>query len=198
MLSQLGFLAATTLATSPRAFSDYIRAGLGLAQASDRADSSGNSTNPDQNALADLASCATSWAAYSSQLSSFALNTTSSTTSYSAWSTSLVSGTGDVYTTSDGIPVASGNFTPTRTVATVYNITSSQTFTYTTTDAPTNTPKCSFSPKDCSRLYVSYLSSLGLSANASIPSITPAPPNSPVRLKPWVLLQSPHQFVQLR
>ena len=181
MLTHLGFLATSTLASSPKGFSDYIRAGLGLAQASDSADTAGNSTSTDPSALADLASCATSWAAYSSQLSSFALNTTSSTTSYSAWSTSLVSGTGDVYTTSAGIPVASGNFTPTLTVPTVYNITSSQTFTYTTTDAPTNTPKCSFTPKDCSRLYVSYLSSLGLSANASVPSITPAPSNSPVR-----------------
>ena len=63
----------------------------------------------------------------------------------------------------------------------VYNITSSQSLTFPTTRSPTDTPTCSFSPQDCSRLYVSYLSSLGLSANASVPSITPAPSNSPVR-----------------
>lgn len=43
----------------------------------------------------------------------------------------------------------------------------------------TQTPVCPFSPKDCRRLYVSYISSLGLPYNASVPKITPAPENSP-------------------
>lgn len=62
------------------------------------------------------------------------------------------------------------------------NITTTTSSDISTTHNPaliTETPACTFKAKDCSRLYVSYISSLGLPFNASVPKITPSPENSP-------------------
>ncbi|KAK4892325.1 hypothetical protein LTR27_009159 [Elasticomyces elasticus] len=104
-------------------------------------------------------------------------------------------GTDNVYTTLDGVPIASGNFTPTAVVREMVTTTTSTYSMLTTTinDARTSTtPSCStsdISPSDCSLLYVSYIHSLGLASNATVPRITPAPTNSPqcsaYYYKPW-------------
>lgn len=61
----------------------------------------------------------------------------------------------------------------------VSSTTSSESSVTTNPALITQTPACSFTPKDCSKLYVSYISSLGLPLNASVPKITPSPENSP-------------------
>jgi hypothetical protein len=150
----------------------YIQAGLnGFAYSENDAES-----------CDDLLTCAASWSSYNATLPTITTDFGSYTTypRTTLINTTEVYGTGDVYTTREGIPVASGDFTPTLTINTVVTVVTT-TSSYVTKSHPpaTNTPSCKFSPADCSKLYVSYISSLGLPPNASIPEITPAPANSP-------------------
>jgi len=132
---------------------------------------------------ASVAQCAASWSSYQAFTSTDITRVPIVVTSFNTTTTELTYGANDVYTTRSGVPVASGSFTPTKVVQTVLNITSSTTTHLRTTQNPARfsaSPTCSsVSPSDCSLLYVSYLQSLGLSSNASVPSITPAPSNSP-------------------
>ncbi|CAK3817613.1 Hypothetical predicted protein [Lecanosticta acicola] len=123
LLTALALCTSPSFAHHPRGFSDYIRAGLGSAHNANSTVRFKNATGPDGNATHNLAACATSWASYSAQLSSHISNVTTTLTQYEAVSTTLVYGTGDVYTTKAGIPIASGSFTPTRSLPTVYNLT---------------------------------------------------------------------------
>ncbi|KAK4955553.1 hypothetical protein LTR10_006492 [Elasticomyces elasticus] len=126
-------------------------------------------------------SCAESWDSWSSSIDT--LKDTyipSLLTTYFALTTDITHGTANVYTSKDGIPIASGNFTPTKVVHTVLNVTScSETF-HLNHAATISPPSCSsISPFHCSLLYDAYLDDLGLSGDPTIPIITPAPANSP-------------------
>ncbi|SMR41491.1 unnamed protein product [Zymoseptoria tritici ST99CH_1E4] len=175
--ARIGLLYLSAIATAnegapPVDLGGYIRAGL----------SAYTPSSNDTGSIQDLLTCASSWSSYSATLptrtTNFGQYTTFATTGLI--NTTLVYGTGDVYTTIDNIPVARGVFTPTLTTHTVVTVVT-KTSSYVTNSQPqiTNTPSCSFSPADCSKLYVSYISSLGLPSNASVPKITPAPANSP-------------------
>ncbi|KAI7161833.1 hypothetical protein KC349_g2551 [Hortaea werneckii] len=139
-----------------------------------------NDTNDD---FAALSKCAASWSSYKAFTSSDVTYIDTTSTSIQHTHTHLTQGTGAVYTTRDGIPVASGSFRPTKVVKSQIVITSSTTENAPSTQHPASfdaTPSCpSIKPKKCSSLYSAYLSSLGLPSNASIPAITPAPTNSP-------------------
>ena len=135
--------------------------------------------------LAAASACSSSWSSYSSRRSKNVVVTMITTTFYNALTTNITYGTGDVYSTAPGygIPIASNNFTATSTGKRVFNITSTQTMNIDTTLNTTlakASPTCSLiTPGECSKLYVSYIASLGLPKNASVPDITPAPANSP-------------------
>ncbi|EMF08862.1 uncharacterized protein SEPMUDRAFT_151771 [Sphaerulina musiva SO2202] len=179
---------------------DYIRAGIGY-NASAVGPISTNITNNVSSVttqrtgsedtaaptgdLAAAAACYSSWSSYSKQQSTSVVFTQVTTTYTRPLTTNITYGTGDVYSTAPGygIPIARGNFTATSTAQRVLNITSTDVVyvspTLTTTISKP-TPTCSsLSPGECSKLYVSYISSLGLPANATVPAITPAPANSP-------------------
>ncbi|KAI5361526.1 hypothetical protein Slin14017_G082590 [Septoria linicola] len=135
--------------------------------------------------LVEASACSSSWSRYSSRQSKNVVVKLITSTIYTALSTKLTYGTGDVYTTDSiyNIPIANGNFTATSTGKRFLNITST---IETNVDVTLNstlakaTPTCSLiKPKECSRLYDSYISSLGLPFNASVPDITPVPANSP-------------------
>ncbi|KAI9685107.1 MAG: hypothetical protein M1820_010839, partial [Bogoriella megaspora] len=139
-------------------------------------------------AAGDLSSavvCGSSYLAYTSSTKSWYKNQ-GNTTKYQTKTitASITQGTGDVYTTIDGIPRVSGNFTPT--------VTSTYTTIYTSISVargneppPTNgsalaSPTCSVGVDECRALYTSYFNSLGIPTDATtVPSITPAPTNSP-------------------
>lgn len=173
-----------------RGVGEYIQAGLGATITTTATfyevittavpySASSNHTSEDYDALA---TCAASWSSYDILAANNTRYITVPYTTATLINTTIVYGTGDVYTSYGRIPVVAGGFTPTRTANRLLNV-SITTFSYaSTTSNPaliTQTPACSFSPKDCSRLYVSYVSSLGLPYNASVPKITPAPQNSP-------------------
>jgi hypothetical protein len=154
-----------------RGLGDYIRAGLGAYPIE-------NTSGSDESLL----TCAASWSSYNASQPS----TTSNFGSYTIYptttivNTTAIYGTGDVYTYSEGIPVARGTFTPTSTGNTVVFVTTNTSSYVTIPQTQTvTTPTCDFSASDCSRLYASYVSSLGLAPNATIPEITPVPTNSP-------------------
>ncbi|KAK5732260.1 hypothetical protein LTR17_010706 [Elasticomyces elasticus] len=136
-----------------------------------------------EGSLSQWQTCAESWSSYESIQDADVTFITTTYTTVSNQTTNVTYGTGDVYTTLGGIPVVSGNFTPTKVVRTVIDITTtSSTWNVVTKNDPrtTKTPACSsISPSQCSLLYDSYLHNLGLPSNASVPSITPAPTNSP-------------------
>ncbi|KAK3657604.1 hypothetical protein LTR56_002379 [Elasticomyces elasticus] len=136
-----------------------------------------------EGSLSQWQTCAESWSSYESIQDADVTFITTTYTTVSGQTANVTYGTGDVYTTLGGIPVVSGNFTPTKVVRTVIDITTtSSTWNVVTKNDPrtTETPACSsISPSECSLLYESYLHSLGLPSNASVPSITPAPTNSP-------------------
>ncbi|RMY59666.1 hypothetical protein D0863_11856 [Hortaea werneckii] len=173
----------------------YIRAGLAYSDAnttellttpkepSVQPTSTGFRPNNDTNDFAALSKCAASWSSYDAFTSTDLTYPLTTSTSIQHTHTRLTQGTGAVYTTRDGIPVASGSFRPTKVVKSQIVITSSTTEYITSTQHPASfnaTPSCpSIKPKKCSSLYSAYLSSLGLPSNASIPAITPAPTNSP-------------------
>ncbi|KAK4892332.1 hypothetical protein LTR27_009166 [Elasticomyces elasticus] len=180
----------------------YIREGLGLTTTTTESSStptlSAETTYPNsttfgntfgaQNtsldgSLSQWQTCAESWSYYESIQDADVTYITTTYTTVSGQTANVTYGTGDVYTTLGGVPVVSGNFTPTRVVRTVIDITTtSSTWNVVTKNDPrtTETPACSsISPSECSLLYDSYLHSLGLPSNASVPSITPAPTNSP-------------------
>ncbi|KAK3615509.1 hypothetical protein LTR56_026551 [Elasticomyces elasticus] len=146
-----------------------------------------------EGSLSRWQTCAESWSSYESIQDADVTFITTTYTTVSGQTANVTYGTGDVYTTLGGIPVVSGNFTPPKVVRTVINITTtSSTWNVLTKNDPrtTETPACSsISPSECSLLYDSYLHSLGLPSNASVPSITPAPTNSPAcpayYYKPW-------------
>lgn len=137
----------------------------------------------DTNDFAALSKCAASWSSYNAFTSTDVTYPLTTSTSIQHTHTHLTQGTGAVYTTRDGIPVASGSFQPTKVIKSQIIITSSTTEHAASTQHPASfnaTPSCpSIKPKKCSSLYSAYLSSLGLPSNASIPAITPAPTNSP-------------------
>ncbi|KXL41603.1 MAG: hypothetical protein FE78DRAFT_519069 [Acidomyces sp. 'richmondensis'] len=177
-------------ASTASAFSlgNYIRAGLGISKNTSSTGSNTSSTTITSlfNANSSiprsyLLQCAASWATYDSLTSSDIIGAYTTFTTSSRSNVSLTYGTGEVYTNTLGIPVARGSFTPTKVVQTVVTIESSTSTYELITKVPLGpTPSCaSLSPSDCSRLYVSYLSSLGLSEGATVPAITPAPTNSP-------------------
>ncbi|KAI6855073.1 hypothetical protein KC323_g8517 [Hortaea werneckii] len=173
----------------------YIRAGLAYSDAnttellttpkepSVQPTSTGFRPNNDTNDFAALSKCAASWSSYDAFTSTDLTYPLTTSTSIQHTHTRLTQGTGAVYTTRDGIPVASGSFRPTKVVKSQIVITSSTIEYITSTQHPASfnaTPSCpSIKPKKCSSLYSAYLSSLGLPSNASIPAITPAPTNSP-------------------
>ena len=89
-------------------------------------------------------------------------------------------GTADVYTTSDGLAHAHGNFTVTSTVP------FSTTFVRTGLDPELKSnvtypgdPDCTIDSSVCASLYTSYRSSLSIAPTAPIPYIWPIPTNSP-------------------
>ncbi|KAI7278804.1 hypothetical protein KC345_g5762 [Hortaea werneckii] len=173
----------------------YIRAGLAYSDANItkltttskepfvQPTSTGFRPTNDTNDFAALSKCAASWSSYDAFTSTDVTYLLTTSTSIQHTHTHLTQGTGAVYTTRDGIPVASGYFRPTKVVKSQIVITSSTTENVASTQHPTSfnaTPSCpSIRPKKCSSLYSAYLSSLGLPSNASIPAITPAPTNSP-------------------
>ncbi|KAK5701328.1 hypothetical protein LTR17_022700 [Elasticomyces elasticus] len=180
----------------------YIREGLGLtvtttessstptlsaeatyANSTTYADTFGGQNTSLDGSLSQWKTCAESWSFYESIQDADVTYITTTYTTVSGQTANVTYGTGDVYTTLGGIPVVSGNFTPTKVVRTVIDITTtSSTWNVVTKNDPrtTETPACSsISPSECSLLYDSYLHSLGLPSNASVPSITPAPTNSP-------------------
>ena len=175
---------------------EYIRAGLGLTTVTTTTSNgtitptntfqAANTTDP----LAGLAQCAASWASYNLLLIE-PYATSSQSTYIATIVTAITHGSGHVYTTVDNIPVASGKFSPTKVLnTTVYSTTSTEIDSLTTVTPNVSTPSCSrLGPSDCSLLYNSYVQSLGLAPNASVPSITPAPTNSPAcpeyYYKPW-------------
>lgn len=191
-----------TSASPSHGIGAYILAGLGLSTTpvtnSSAASSSApgaspsytNSSTPIASYNQSLAQCASSWSSWSSLHTIYAFPLWSETTYNTSQRTSWALGTADVYTTSNGIPVASGSFTPTEVVeATITYVTSTGSWS-TALPTPLPTPRCSeLSPAQCSLLYVSYLASLGLASNATVPSITPAPSNSPAcptfYYQPW-------------
>ncbi|GAB1743940.1 hypothetical protein NU219Hw_g984t1 [Hortaea werneckii] len=143
----------------------------------------GSRPKNDTNDYDALSKCAASWSSYNAFTSSDVTYLDTTSTSIQHTHTRLTQGTGAVYTTRDGIPVASGSFRPTKVVKSQIVITSSTTENVPSTQHPASfnaTPSCpSIKPKKCSSLYSAYLDSLGLPSNASIPAITPAPSNSP-------------------
>lgn len=175
---------------------DYIRAGIGytstvvetaieVATVTTQTITVTGGTGAANGDLAAASACSSSWSSYSSRQSKNVVVTKITTTFYNALTTNITYGTGDVYSTAPGygIPIARDNFTATSTGQRVYNITSTQIMnvdkTLNTTLAKA-TPTCSLiTPDECSKLYVSYIASLGLPKNASVPDITPAPANSP-------------------
>jgi len=162
----------------------YLLLGLSCCARIQAANTTVNATSPTGNdTYSARLHCAESWSAYSASSSADVTYITSTVTSYDTTDAHLTYGTNKVYTTSNGIPVASGRFTRTSVVRTVLTITTTFEDIEGTTLHPSEvsaTPTCSPpSPSECSMLYVSYLNSLGLPANASVPSVTPAPTNSP-------------------
>ncbi|KAF2235847.1 hypothetical protein EV356DRAFT_499513 [Viridothelium virens] len=136
--------------------------------------------------LSSAFTCGLSYQAYDSFTSSWNsvfVNWTTYTTEL--LTVTVVQGTGTVYTTVDGIPRASGIFTPTAT--SVFNTAtiSSSVSLGPRPPPPLNasaplSPTCSLGVSECRALYSSYFSSLGINPNATIvPSITPVPTNSP-------------------
>ncbi|KAF2723330.1 hypothetical protein K431DRAFT_283135 [Polychaeton citri CBS 116435] len=161
---------------------DWIRFGLGATSLSTAQSSVGSvsSTNGTVD-YGELSACVASWASYISFTESDIAVVNRTSTSHLELNTRLTHGAGAVYTTYDGIPVVSGNFTPTKIISTTINVSSTSVSNVETTYHPAQvsaSPTCDFA-YGCSRLYASYMSSLGLSKNASIPKITPAPANSP-------------------
>lgn len=95
--------------------------------------------------------------------------------------TVLTSGTGDVYTTSDGIPVASGTFTPLQTVSTAVNITSVvPTWTHTLANLTWSAemPLCTVDSVYCSVLWKDYYGNVTSTMSPSTTSPAPTPPPS--------------------
>ncbi|GIZ38563.1 hypothetical protein CKM354_000197900 [Cercospora kikuchii] len=187
---------------NPPGCADYIRAGLGYdgpvqitqtkyeyyvtTQHVTVTAGSPPAPPPPNQDLAAASACSSSWSKYRSRASRNVVWKHITTTVYQALTTDLTYGTGDVYSTEPvyKIPVARGNFTATSTATSrVLNITSiSETATESTRNKTLAraTPTCDLlKPKECSKLYVEYISSLGLPYNASVPKVTPAPANSP-------------------
>lgn len=169
-----------------RGLVDYIRAGIGATTTTTTATFhevvTTGAPSPTAEDLSALATCAASWSSYSVLASTNVGFSSVVYTTATLINTTIVYGTGDVYTSYGRIPVVSGDFTPTRTANRLLNVSTTTFSQRTITSNPaliTETPACSFSPKSCSRLYASYISSLGLPNNASVPKITPAPQNSP-------------------
>lgn len=127
--------------------------------------------------------CARSWSSYSSFIDANTIWVTITTTYHHTKLRTLAYGTGDVYTSTLGIPVASEGFTPTMTeLATVVvtGITANETMETMDAALTREPPTCSsLYCTDCSLLYASYMHSLGLPQTATVPSITPPPSNSP-------------------
>ncbi|KAI7282766.1 hypothetical protein KC352_g6021, partial [Hortaea werneckii] len=160
----------------------YIRAGLAYSdtntteltttskEPSVQPTSTGFRPNNDTSDFAALSKCAASWSSYNAFTSTDVTYLLTTSTSTQHTHTHLTQGTGAVYTTRDGIPVASGSFRPTKVVKSQIVITSSTTEDMTSTQHPASfnaTPSCpSIKPKKCSSLYSAYLSSLGLPSNA--------------------------------
>ncbi|KAM3422086.1 hypothetical protein BST61_g2462 [Cercospora zeina] len=178
---------------------DYIRAGLGYdgpvqiiqtdyeyyTTTEHVTVTAGPPPPPPSQELAAASACSNSWSSYRSRSSANVVWKYVTTTMYEVLTTSLTYGRGDVYSTEPAykIPVAHGNFTPTSTAQRVLNITSTVKWATQSTrnqNLTKATPTCDLlKPKECSKLYVDYISSLGLPYNASVPKVTPAPTNSP-------------------
>ncbi|KAH9827933.1 Ribonuclease H protein [Teratosphaeria destructans] len=137
-------------------------------------------TTSSSSTTSTITDCAASWAAHSAATELDVTITKVNITIVTAIHRNVTYGKGDVYATFDGIPVAHGVFTPTEVRDTVINVTTIvpiyETTTFTTTGPA---PYCTSSPEDCRKLYVAYIASLGLPPNATVPKITPVPPNSP-------------------
>ena len=178
--------AATLTAGVGASVGDYVRSGLGLKEVNTTLDTATvtptntftvvNSTS----SLAALAQCAASWASYELLLTP-PYNTETTSTYITEIAADLTFGDGDVYTAFDNIPVASGSFAPTAILqTTIYSTTFMEVYALITPIPTISSPPCSsLAPSDCSLLYDSYVQSLGLPPNATVPSLTPAPTNSP-------------------
>ena len=122
-------------------------------------------------------------------LTSSVWTTTEYSTKHSDPTTYTISyGTADVYTTINDIPYAHGTLNATSTSQWVYrgSTTYSYTSIYTTTTGASftlPTPSCSIPTSQCSHLWQTYLSSLGLPTKiegvTEEPAITPMPSNRP-------------------
>ncbi|KAI9712013.1 MAG: hypothetical protein M1820_001721 [Bogoriella megaspora] len=144
--------------------------------------SSDNSSVPWQQCQASKVS----WdEAYTSAYQPRKVTYTSAVTDFT-FNLTVLYGTGDIYTTSDGFSRAH-SFTATSSQVVDPTITySTGTYTSTTVNNVSFTlpsPTCTIDFAQCSLMFSSYLISLGLPAtaihSASIPSITPVPSNSP-------------------
>lgn len=154
---------------------------------------SGSESVERNHTLSSMLKCAKEWSSYDSLISANIFTGRETKTYHREKQTTLTYGTGKVYTSSAGIPVAHGTFTSTSFVVTVVTVTKTSTnwpLRTTGTARTQKTPTCSsLLWPDCSRLYSSYISSLGLPWNATVPSIDPPPFNSPAcsiyNYQPW-------------
>ncbi|KAK4497512.1 hypothetical protein PRZ48_011963 [Zasmidium cellare] len=131
--------------------------------------------------------CQSSLVSWSEEYSKTLSPTVYTTTSWAQWNETynITSASGDVYTTIDGIPHVRGNFTPTIVGTYMQNFSEPHTSTLTRTlDAnfTTPSPTCSIPFDRCSKMWQSYLLSLGITTpldKATEPAITPMPSNRP-------------------
>lgn len=119
--------------------------------------------------------CIKRWSEYDSSTSAVVEICTTSVEQSWVDTTALTLGTAEVYTTTDGIPVASGNFTATKIITTTFWRTSTSLSWYpeTTGKLPKATPRCrSRSYAERSEFCDSYLSGLGFRRDTT--TITPS------------------------
>ncbi|RMY21871.1 hypothetical protein D0867_03075 [Hortaea werneckii] len=137
----------------------------------------------DQNITADAYACNSaraSWSSYSSNPRN--LSTTSYTYTTTSWNASV--GTADIYTTSDGIPVARGNLTSTGQTWYTTSI-SKEVYPTDNVEITGSSPTCTVPAHICTSWYESYMDALGLTLFEDVIPTRTAVPAS-------ILTKSPH------
>ncbi|RMY24179.1 hypothetical protein D0867_01560 [Hortaea werneckii] len=141
------------------------------------------SPSGDQNITADAYACNSaraSWSSYSSNPRN--LSTTSYTYTTTSYNASV--GTADIYTTSDGIPVARGNLTSTGQTWYTTSI-SKEVYPTDKVEITGSSPTCTVPAHICTSWYESYMDALGLTLFEDVIPTRTAVPAS-------ILTMSPH------
>lgn len=141
------------------------------------------SPSGDQNVTADAYACNSaraSWSSYSSNPRN--LSTTSYTYTTTSYNASV--GTADIYTTSDGIPVARGNLTSTGQTWYTTSI-SKEVYPTDKVEITGSSPTCTVPAHICTSWYESYMDALGLTLFEDVIPTRTAVPAS-------ILTMSPH------